>query len=421
MARPLILAAIMGLATIAAPGGGQTPPAVATLPGGAAWTVAMPSKWNGTLLLYSRGYAPKAGTPEAGPLPQRQLLLDAGYAIVASDYGAGGWALAEAVPAQREALAAFRARYGTPKRIIAWGSSMGGLVTTALAERAGTGIDGAVAVCASIGGSLGMMNMALDGAYAFTMLVAADAGIRPVAVDDDRVNGARVLTALTAALTSPEGRARVALAGALAGIPGWTSRDRPAPAATDYDEQAAEIARAVVMGVFLPRTDQEQRAGGVFSWNSDIDYRRQLDLSGRRRMVAALYRVAGLDLNADLARLNAGQRIAADPEAVAYMRANYTPTARPLVPLVAVQTIGDGATSPSMQRAYADAAPGRMVRSVYVNGAGHCTIPPSAILASIQMLESRIETGRWPATPPQFVAHMPSPMLRPCFRGKTCR
>ena len=390
------------------------------LPGGARWAAEVPADWNGTLLLYSRGYSPSAGNPDPAPKQHRQALLDAGYAIAGSDYGSGGWAVEQAVPAQRATLAAFVARHGKPKRVIAWGSSMGGLVSTALAEAKGSGIDGAVPMCASIGGSLGMMNMALDGAYAFRTLVAPEAGIRLTGIDDDRVNGKRVADALAEAAKTPQGRARIALAGVLAGIPSWTSRDKPQPAATDYAAQADEIARSFVMGVYLPRTDQEARAGGTFSWNTGIDYRAQLAKSGRRAMVAALYRDAGLKLDADLATLNAGKRIAADPKAVAYMRAHYTPNARPLVPLVAVQTIGDGLTAPAMQRGYAEAARGD-VRSLYVNAAGHCTFDTAAVLATIRYLDTRIATGKWPQTPAAFVPHQPAPMLRPCWRGGKCR
>jgi pimeloyl-ACP methyl ester carboxylesterase len=389
-----------------------------TLPSGAKWVAEVPANWNGTLLLWSRGYSPNVGSPEAAGRGMNKHLLDAGYAIAGSDYGAAGWALAEAVPAQRATIAAFAAARGRPKRVIAWGYSMGGLVSTALAEQPKPVIHGALAMCASIGGAVGMMNMALDGAYAFRTLVAPDAGIRLVDVDDDRTNAKRVGDALARAMQTTEGRARVTLAGVLGGIPGWTSRDKPEPAAGDYEAQADEIGRSFAMGIFLPRTDQEQRTGGAFSWNTGVDYRAQLAKSGRRDIVETLYRKAGLDLNADLARLNAGQRIVAQPSAVDYMIRNYTPNARPRVPLLAVQTIGDGLTSPSLQRGYAEAARGRDVKSVYERRAGHCTFTPETVMESIRFLDARLERGKWGTTPTVFVPHMPPPMLRPFVRGR---
>ena len=392
-----------------------------TLASGAKWSAEVPANWNGTLLLWSRGYSPNVGSPESAARGMRESLLAAGYAIVGSDYGAGGWSLAEAVPAQRETVAAFAAAHGKPKRVIAWGYSMGGLVTTALAEERRPAVDGALAMCASIGGAVGMMNMALDGAYTFRTLVAPDAGIRLVDVDDDRANAKRVGDALTEAMKTPEGRARIALAGVLGGIPGWTNPAAQAPASGDFEAQTDEIGRSFAMGIFLPRSDQERRAGGVFSWNTGVDYRRQLMRSGRRALVEALYRQAGLDLDADLARLNAGARVTAQPGAVDSRMRHSTPDARPGVPLLAVQMIGDGLTSPSLQRGYAEAARGRDVRSLYVRGAGHCSFAPETVLASIRYIDARLAQGRWGKAPAALVTYTPPPMLRPCVRGKRCR
>jgi pimeloyl-ACP methyl ester carboxylesterase len=393
----------------------------AALPAGGHWSAQVPARWNGTLLLWSRGYSPSATGADAAPATHRQALLDAGYAIAGSDYGSGGWALKEAVPAQRAAIAAFEKRFGKPRRVIGWGFSMGGLVTAALAEQRPSVLDGAITFCSSMGGAVGMMNMALDGAFVFRTLIAPDAGIELVDISDDRANGARVQKALDAAMTTPQGRARVALAAVLAGLPGWTTQNGAQPASDDADAQVAEMAKTFVIGVMLPRQDQERRAGGVFSWNQGIDYRAQLALSGRRALVNALYRKAGLSLDKDLATLSGADRIAARPAAVAYMKDHYTPTARPAVPLLAVQAIGDGQTSPSLQRAYFDAAKGKDMRSQWTRSAGHCRFSADTIVAAVSQVQTRLETGRWPTPDAQFVAHRPSPMLRPCIRGKACR
>jgi hypothetical protein len=140
-------------------------------------------------------------------------------------------------------------------------------------------------------------------------------------------------------------------------------------------------------------------------------------------MVSALYRKAGLDLDADLARLNSGPRIAADAGAVRYMTAHYTPNARPTAPLLAVQMIGDGLTSPSLQRSYTDAATanGGSVQALWVANAGHCTFDTPTVMASLTLLGERLDRGRWPKAPAPFVSYTPPPMLRPCVRGGACR
>jgi len=388
-------------------------------PSGALWAAEVPDNWNGTLLLWSRGYSPRKGEPDLAPAAWKADLLASGYALAASNYGAEGWALAEAVPAQRATVAAFSTLYGAPRRVIGWGQSMGGLVSTALAEQAKPAISGAIAMCPSIGGALGMMNMGLDGSFAFRELV--DPGVEVVGIKDDMANARKVQASLAEAMKTPDGRARVVLAGVLGGIPGWTRRDRPEPGPEDYETQADEIAASFAMGVFMPRNDQEKRAGGVFSWNTGIDYAAQLDLSGRRQLVEALYRKAGLDLAADLARLNAAPRIAAKPTAVAYMRANYTPNARPTVPILSVQAAGDGATSPSLQAGYIAVASPSQAHGLWLDAAGHCGMGKEVAFTALRYLEARLDRGEWGNDPAGTIVHQPAPMLRPCFRGGQCK
>lgn len=397
-----------------------------TLASGAKWKALVPAQFNGSLLLWSHGYSPRIDPAEPAPAQYRDLLLAKGYALVASDYGAGGWSLEQAVPAQRATVEAFAALEGRPARVLAWGSSMGGLISTALAEQDRPVIDGALAMCPSIGGAVGMMNMGLDGAFATATLIAPNSGLSLVNVADDMANGRKAMAAIDAARQTREGRARIALAGVLGGIPGWTRPERPEPAADDAEAQVDEIAATLVMGTFMPRNDQESRAGGAFSWNTGVNYARQLDRSGRRPFVEAMYRQAGLSLSRDLAALARAPRISAKPSAVRYMLDNYTPTARPRVPLVSLQAVGDGLTSPSLQRAYADAAPRAMMQSLWHKGAGHCRLPPEQVLAAIAQLEQRLASGKWPQRPAQFIDHTPPPMLRPCLRqqgpsGPRCR
>ncbi len=399
----------------------QTATSSEILTGAIRWSARMPANWNGTLLLHSRGWAPVAGEPAAAPAQYADILLAQGYALAASNYGAGGWSLAEAVPAQEQTIDVFTRRYGKPARVIAYGYSMGGLVTTALVEKAAPKVDGGISFCSSMGGALGMMNMGLDGAFTFRTLVAPDAGIAVVDIENDQVNGSLVSAAVQEALKTPAGRARIALASIFGGIPGWIRPDLPPPVSGDAAAHFAQIIEAFPSGVFLPRAEQEQRTGGNFSWNDGIDYSKLLDLSGRRAMVETLYRDARISLAADLTTLAGAPRISADPAAVAYMRENYTPHAEPHVPLLAVQTIGDGITSPSLQQVYAEHAPAPMMNSQYVDRAGHCTFDERETLASIRQLETRLETGKWPDRQPPFVAHEPAPMLRPCFQGKMCK
>ncbi len=434
-ARALRLA-VVAAGTLALPALGQPAPAgpaaghaAGTLSDGAFYAIDQPAHPNGTVLLWSHGYSPKPPAADVATAPPslRARLLSDGYALVASSYAQAGWALASAPRDQMDALAAYAAKYGKPRRTIAWGASMGGLVTVALAERAtvpgaGAGIDGALPVCGSVAGALPMMNMALDGAFAFATLAAPDAGLHLVHTGDDRANGLAAQRAVLAAQATPQGRARIALAATLGGLPGWTQPGTARPGATDTAAQESQQASSLVAGLFLPRAGQEALAGGVFSWNTGVDYAAQLRLSGRQAYVERLYQDAHLRLADDLARLAATARIAASPAAVGYMRANYTPSGALAVPMVAMHTVGDGLTSPSLERGYRDlvAQAGRstLLRDLFVDRAGHCDFSDAEYRHALSVLESRLDRAGWaeiaPPADTRFVADTPPPLLRPC-------
>ena len=400
---------------------------------GAAWRARVPAHWNGTLLLYSHGYAPELGPPQLAPRGLENWLIAQGYALGASSYARAGWAVAEAIPDQRALLEVFRIQVAKPHRTFAWGDSMGGLVTTALAESAEVPIDGAVSACGSIAGTLAMMNTALDGAFTFVTLQAPEAGIRLDQVGDDRANTARVAPVVAHALDSPAGRAHVALAGVLGGLPTWTEPSVPQPLPDAYEQQLDQMAKAFGAGLFPPRVDQERRAGGSLSWNNGVDYRAALKQTGRWQWVEYFYRKAHLNLERDLERLNATPRLNAQHGAVDYMRSYYAPSAAPHVPLLSIHTLGDGLTSEIFQSGYAravsrGAAAGRY-RAASVAAAGHCSFSPAEYIAALKTVELRVQEGRWSTSPEalnaraeasglgagRYVAHHAAPLLRACW------
>jgi hypothetical protein len=150
---------------------------------GAAYSIRMPKSWNGTLLLYSHGYRSDRGTgPGAAALSQTdrtglgadqltQDLLAKGYALAGSSYASAGWAVADGLTAANELHQRFVSLIGTPKRVYAWGSSLGGLVTELLAERE-TWVNGAVPMCGVVAGPLLTFDNALEAIVATKALVA---------------------------------------------------------------------------------------------------------------------------------------------------------------------------------------------------------------------------------------------------------
>src|SRR3954454_3609158 len=98
---------------------------------GGSWVADVPSAWNGTLLVFSHGFGPP--TAADGPdADTKQALLDRGYALVGSSYDPTGswWALNSALRDQFEAVAGVRQDLpSAPRHVIAFGQSMGGLVS----------------------------------------------------------------------------------------------------------------------------------------------------------------------------------------------------------------------------------------------------------------------------------------------------
>jgi hypothetical protein len=124
------------------------------------------------------------------------------------------------------------------------------------------------------------------------------------------------------------GQARLVLSAALADRPGWFTPLSLEPASTDFAGQEANqyLCDTQVDFPFALelRADLEARAGGNPSWNTGVNYVRDLARSAGATEVRALYHLAGLDLGADLKTLDNATRIKADPAAVRYLANNIT-------------------------------------------------------------------------------------------------
>ncbi len=209
---------------------------------------------------------------------------------------------------------------------------------------------------------------------------------------------------LAEAQATPQGRARIALAAALANLPGWFTPLSPEPAADDYAGQEANQflweQQVDFPFVFAFRAELEARAQGNVSWNTFVDYRHQLDRSIGRDQVIALYQQAGLDLDADLRTLNQAARIKADPEAVRYLENNIIFDGQIHFPVLSLHTKGDGLVVVQNESAYKqvvdEVGNDRFLRQTYISRAGHCAFTPAETIAAVETLITRLDTGRWP-------------------------
>jgi len=419
-----------------------------TFKDGATYLIQVLAAWNGTLVLYSHGYVtPGSPNPAAdvGDPLTGQWLLNNGYALAGSSYATTGWAIKEAIPDQIRTLNMFDRLVGRPHRTIAWGHSLGGMITAGLIQDAPGRFTAALPMCGVLAGGIGTWNVALDSAFAVQQLLGPGSGLQVVNITNPTANLTLAEGVFAAAQSTPQGRARIALASAMGDIPGWFDPASPAPAPTDYVSQEANqfLWETQVDGpfAFAFRAELEARAGGNPSWTRGVDFASNLSRSADLPEVQALYTAAGLNLNNDLAALNAAAPITANPGAVAYLKHNIVFNGDLAQPVLTLHTTGDGLVVNEGEATYRsvvqDAGTSQLLRQDFVSRAGHCTFTPAETIAAFQALIHRVDTGRWddstnprilnaaaaalgPAynvAPPSYVDFTPTPFLRPYDLG----
>jgi pimeloyl-ACP methyl ester carboxylesterase len=120
---------------------------------GAPYAMQVPANFNGTVALYSHGYRYNvdipAGIPLIGgytitntpePVPGgnaavAQYFFSQGIAIVGSGFARQGWNPDSAIKTNVELIGTFKAQFPKTTKVIAWGSSLGGVITQGLAEK----------------------------------------------------------------------------------------------------------------------------------------------------------------------------------------------------------------------------------------------------------------------------------------------
>jgi pimeloyl-ACP methyl ester carboxylesterase len=403
---------VLGLASAAPSLAGTQPGSCATtartlngtLADGATYEIQVPANWNCTLFLYSHGYVvPGSANPaqDVGDPVTGAWLLGHGYALAGSSYASTGWAIQQALTDQITTLNVFDQQVGTPTRTIAWGHSLGGIITAGLIQDYPNRFSAALPMCGVLSGGVATWNTALDSEVAFQQLV--DPSLQVVNITNPGKNLAAAEQAAATAQQTAQGRARLALAAALGDTPGWFTPLSAEPAANDYTAQEANQylwdTEVDFPFVFDFRAELEARAGGNPSWTTGVNFFSQLAQSADLREVVALYQAAGLNLGADLAQLNRAARVTADPSAVSYLAKYISFNGHLSIPVLTMHTTGDGLVVPENEQAYASvvqrAGDASRLRQIFVSRAGHCAFTPAETISAAQVLLSRLATGRW--------------------------
>ncbi|HEX3691023.1 MAG TPA: hypothetical protein VHV28_15085 [Solirubrobacteraceae bacterium] len=404
----LVAACAMALAA-AVPAMAATTHATGTTSDGGTWIADVPSNWNGTLLLYSHGYGTLS--PQDAPDPNTgTALLNAGYALAGSGYDPNGslWALGSAVRDQFQTLQAVKKTVlpSHPTQVLAFGTSMGGLISALENQQSDGRLNGALTTCGLVAGGIQLNNYQLDGEYAIDQLLAANAAkLVNYTSQGDAVTAATVLNnAASQAQTTPEGRARLALAMSLMDVGTWAPGESM-PGVYDYATQEQEqydmefVANPVMLFVETGRQQIELAAGGNGGWDVGVNFAKLLSHSSYYAEVHALYQAAGLSLHDDLNALTRGANIRASTKAIHWLQQTSVPTGHLQVPQLDLHTISDQLVPVQQENYYhrlvRRAGDKALLRQAFVQRQEHCNFTPAELVAGVQALQHRVQTGSW--------------------------
>jgi len=388
---------------------------------GGQWIADVPSSWNGTLLLYSHGFGPTTNAAADAPDPNtKAALLADGYALAGSSYQpsppGSWWALDSALADQFQTLSTVEQTVlpHSTTHVFAVGTSMGGLISALEDEHSNGRLQGALTTCGIVAGGINLNNYQLDGEYAMDQLLAGGA-IQLVHFTNpfgDALAAANQFDVVAQqAQNTAAGRARLALAMSLMNVATWAP-GQPMPALSNYAEQAHQqfLVQFLPAGGPSPiQTTQDfvefgrpwidQASGGSATWTKGVNFGLLLAESPYAPEVISLYRQAGLNLWADLENLTRNANITADPAAVRSLEQTSVPTGRLQVPELDMHTISDQLVPVQQENYYRNtvAFAGRsdLLRQAFVQRQLHCNFTPSELVAGVQAVQQRVETGRW--------------------------
>ncbi|MFD7654622.1 hypothetical protein ACFV4N_11660 [Actinosynnema sp. NPDC059797] len=148
----------------------------------AAYTIEVPPRWNGRLVMWAHGFrgASTVLTVDPPAFGLRQRLLDQGFAWAASSYYANDYDVEAGVRGTRDLAGHFAALVGRPRDTFIAGVSMGGHVVGRSLEQYPGFYRGALPLCGVLGDQE-LFDYFLD----FTLVAQALTGIRAWPVPDD--------------------------------------------------------------------------------------------------------------------------------------------------------------------------------------------------------------------------------------------
>lgn len=366
---------------------------------GAPYAMQVPANFNGTVALYSHGYRYNVDIPSAIPLiggykitntPEpvpggnaevAKYFFSQGVAIVGSGFARQGWNPDSAIKTNVELIDTFKKQFPKTDKVVAWGASLGGVITQGLAEKYPDLIDAAAPLCMAdniapqltmagdflwgvkvlfdptikggnySAGAAGVAESYADLVKVFTVMGKLQAALATGAWPDTSSATGKALAA-----AGVPSRSALLLLGLMAGLPTQSAHFdsisgpegalkltfplalSPALAILENGTNAAALA-------VLATQDVENQAGGAIFDNTKTDYAARID--GERVIFnAALSGNTVIDaLLGALSPANPGApRAVANPAAVAKMNSLHVNTGKINVPTILMVGVADPIT-----------------------------------------------------------------------------
>ena len=366
---------------------------------GAPYAMQVPANFNGTVALYSHGYRYNVDIPAAIPLiggykitntPEpvpggnaevAKYFFSQGIAIVGSGFARQGWNPDSAIKTNVELIDTFKKQFPKTTKVVAWGSSLGGVITQGLAEKHPDLVSAVAPMCMAdnvapqltmagdflwgvkvlfdpsikagnySAGAAGVAESYADLGKVFTVMGKLQAALATGAWPDTSSATGKALQA-----AGVPSRSALLLLGLMAGLPTQSAHFdsisgpegalkltfplalSPALAILENGTNAAALA-------VLATQDVENQVGGAIFDNTKTDYAARID--GERVIFnAALSGNTVIDaLLGALSPANPGApRAVANPAAVAKMNALHVNTGKINVPTVLMVGVADPIT-----------------------------------------------------------------------------
>ena len=345
---------------------------------GSLYGLAMPVAWNGDLVVYAHGIV-DPGAPVALPSPQdgfaalRTLWLQKGYAVAYSSFSENGYSLKSDITRTHQLQGLFVARFGQPDRTYLTGHSLGGLAVLALAEKYPAQYDGAMPMCAPLGGGSAEIQYLGDARVLFDYFFP---GVIP--------GGPFSVPAGTA--FTPGSPVFNAAFGALVGglsAPGQPTLQFARAARLPFTSVPELINSAMSVAGFSVRfsNDVVEHAHGRIPYDN----------------MSTAYSGSAND-----PALNAGvERFAAAPDAANYFEKYFTPTGDLSIPTLTLHTRFDPVAPFEQERGYAkavtDAGSAPWLTQRAISSYGHCNINAAETMSGFDALVAWVNGGTKPA------------------------